>query len=44
MLIFQQLVARGFMVLDPQRNVLAFNLPVVSKFPAIRKSKMEEFK
>lgn len=44
MLIFEQLVARGFMVLDPQRNVFIFNREVVGKFPTIRKAKMEEFK
>ena len=44
MLIFEQLVGRGFMVLDPSRNVLIFNREVVGKFPAIRKAKMEEFK
>jgi hypothetical protein len=44
MLIFEQLVGRGFMVLDPVRKVLVFNREVVGKFPAIRKAKMEEFK
>jgi hypothetical protein len=44
MLIFEQLVSRGFMALDPNRNVLTFNMDVVSKFPAIRKKKMEEFR
>jgi hypothetical protein len=42
MLIFQELVSRGFMAHDLKRNVLTFNLEVVSKFPAIRKAKMEE--
>ena len=44
MLIFEQLVSRGFMVLDPQRKVLTFNREVVGKFPAIRKAKMDEFR
>ena len=44
MLIFEQLVGRGFMVFDPGRKVLVFNREVVGKFPAIRKAKMEEFK
>jgi hypothetical protein len=44
MLIFEELLARGFMALDPDRNVLTFNLSTVSKFPGIRKSKIEEFK
>ena len=44
MLIFEQLVGRGFMVLDPGRKVLIFNREVVGKFPTIRKAKMEEFK
>ena len=44
MLIFEQLVGLGFMVLDPERNVLTFNMDVVSKFPAIRKAKMEEYR
>jgi hypothetical protein len=44
MLIFEQLVGRGFMVFDPERNVLTFNREVVGKFPAIRRAKMEEFK
>ena len=43
MLIFEQLVRRGFMVLDPERKVLTFNREVVGKFPPVRKSKMEEF-
>jgi hypothetical protein len=42
MLIFEQLVGRGFMVLDPVRKVLVFNREVV--FPAIRKAKLEGFK
>ena len=44
MLIFEPLVGRGFMVLDPVRKVLVFNREVVGKFPAIRKAKMEEFR
>ena len=44
MLIFEQLVGRGFMVLDPVRKVLVFNREVVGKFPAIREAKMEEFR
>ena len=44
MLIFEQLVARGLMAFDPNRKVLAFNLPALAKFPAIRQQKMEEFK
>ena len=44
MLIFEQLVGRGFMVLDPVRKVLVFHREVVGKFPAIRKAKVEEFK
>ena len=43
MQIFEQLVGRGFMVLDPVRKVLVFNREVVGKFPAMRKAKMEEF-
>ena len=38
MQIFEQLVGRGFMVLDPGRKVLIFNREVVGKFPAIRKA------
>jgi hypothetical protein len=44
MLIFEQFVGRGFMVLDPVCKVLVFNREVVGKFPAIRKAKMEEFR
>jgi hypothetical protein len=44
MLIFEQFVGRGFMVLDPVRKVLVFNREVVGKFPAIHKAKMEEFR
>ena len=44
MLIFEQLVGHGFMVLDPVRKVLVFNREVVGRFLAIRKAKMEEFK
>ena len=44
MLIFEQLVGRGFMVLDPVRKVLVFHREGVGKSPAIRKAKMEEFK
>jgi hypothetical protein len=44
MLIFEQLVGRGFMALDPVRMVLVFNREVAGKFPAIRKAKMEEFR
>jgi hypothetical protein len=44
MLIFEQLVDRGFMGLDPLPKVLVFNREVVGKFPAIRKAKLEEFK
>ena len=43
MLIFEQLVGRGFVVLDPQRNVQTFNRDVVAGVPALRKSKMERF-
>lgn len=44
MLIFEQLVSRGLMTLDPKRNVLAFNLPVIAKCPAIRQERIGEFK
>lgn len=44
MLIFEELVSRGFMVHDPKCNVLTFNLDVVSKFPSIRKAKMESYR
>ena len=44
MLIFEQLVARGLMAFDPNRKVLAFNLPALAKFPAIRQEKIEGFK
>jgi len=44
MLIFEQLVARGLMVYDPNRKVLTFNLPMLARFPAIRQQKIDEFK
>ena len=44
MLIFEQLVSRGLMALDPNRNVLVFNVPVLARFPAIRQQRIEEFK
>jgi hypothetical protein len=44
MLIFEQLVSRGLMAFDPKRNVLAFNLPVIARFPAIRQERIGEFK
>jgi hypothetical protein len=44
MLIFEQFVSRGVMSFDPNRRVLAFNLPVIAKLPAIRQQKIEEFK
>ena len=44
MLIFEQLVSRGFVAFDPNRKVLAFNLPVLARFPALRQQKIEEFK
>jgi hypothetical protein len=44
MLIFEQLVGRGFRALEPVRMGLVFNREVAGKFPAIRKAKMEEFK
>jgi len=31
MLIFEQLVSRGLMVFDPNRKVLTFNVPVISR-------------
>jgi hypothetical protein len=40
MLIFEQLVSRGLMAFDPNRKVLAFNLSVIAKFPAIRQQKI----
>ena len=44
MLIFEQFVSRGLMSFDPTRKVLAFNLPVIAGFPAIRQQRIEEFK
>lgn len=44
MLIFEQLVSRGLMALDPKRNVLAFNLSALARFPAIRQQRIAEFK
>ena len=42
MLIFEQLVSRGFMALDADRKVLTFNREVVGEFPSIRKQKIQE--
>jgi hypothetical protein len=42
MLIFEQLVSRGFMVLDADRKVLTFNREVVGEFPSIGKQKIQE--
>lgn len=44
MLIFEQFVSRGLMSFDPDRKVLALNLAVIAKFPAIRQQRIEEFK
>ena len=44
MQIFEQLVARGLMVFDPNRKVLTFNLHALAKFPAIRQQRIGEFK
>jgi len=43
-LMFEEIVRKGFLVFDPQRKVLTFNREVISKFPALRKTKMDEFK
>jgi len=44
MLIFEQLVARGLMVFDPNRKVLTFNLRALAQFPALRQQRIDEFK
>lgn len=43
MLVFEEIFKRGFMVMDRDKNVGTFNLPVVSGLAAKRKEKMLSF-
>ena len=43
MFVFEEIFKRGFMVMDRDKNVGTFNLPMVSGFAAKRKEKMLSF-
>jgi hypothetical protein len=43
MLMFEQIVRRGYMVFDAERNALVFNRAVLAGFPETRRRKMAEF-